>query len=102
MTVLERLGPNPQTLKEIAQECGLSRRAVEQEINRLRLEGFPVVTNGDGAWLATRWQEVELCVRRLRRRYMTQAQTARAMRKTARRMEAEQAVPLAFTWPDAA
>jgi biotin operon repressor len=86
MTVLERLTTNPQTLKEIAQECGLSRRAVEQEIQSLRLQGFPVVTNGDGAWLATRWQEVELCVRRLRRRYMTQAQTARALRKTARRM----------------
>jgi biotin operon repressor len=86
MNVLERLSSNPQTLKELAQECGLSRRAVEQEINRLRLEGFPVVTNGDGAYLATYPEQAQACANRLRRRARNQLLTARAMSRSARRM----------------
>jgi biotin operon repressor len=94
MTITPSLSNTPQTKRELASKSGYSVRDVELLIQAARLEGAPICSSADGYWLATRWQDVETCHRRLRRRATNQLITARALRRTARRMEAEQALTL--------
>jgi hypothetical protein len=75
------------TLDVIAIETRLPRRAVEQAVQALRLQGEPLVSDGDGIRYSTDSAEVKACADALRRRFIHQALTARALRRTARRME---------------
>jgi len=78
----------PQTLGELAERMGAPRRALEKAVERLRLRGAPVVSGPAGICL-TRDPEVLLDnYRRLRSRYIHQAQGARELRRTAQRMRA--------------
>ena len=86
--VLYALGHGPANARrkiDLAHSTGLPTRTVELEIQHLRLEGHPICSDENGYWLGT-VEEVEACARRLRSRYINQAMTARALRKTARRM----------------
>jgi biotin operon repressor len=78
------LTETPQTKRELASKMGCTTRDVELHIQAARLEGAPIVSNGDGYWLGTP-QEVADCARRLRRRAITQLLTARALRRAASR-----------------
>jgi hypothetical protein len=76
------------TIGELQEQLGTSRRIVERAIEQSRLEGFPVISDGDGVYLAQTAEEVRACADRLNRRLVTQYKTVRAMRRTAQRMRA--------------
>jgi biotin operon repressor len=97
-TVHEALRSTPLTLAVLSEKCGLPRRAVEEELQRLRLAGVPVVTSSDGAWVSEDPEVVRECAARLRSRLINQAKTARALLRTARRLEDRNARPLIFDW----
>lgn len=86
MTVLEFLQTRQGTLKVIAEATGLSRRSVEMEIQRLRLEGTPILTDEDGARLSRNPEEIRKCAERLRERAITQLGTARALYRAAEKV----------------
>lgn len=77
----------PRTKRDLAEAAGMSTREVELEIQRLRLEGHAILSDSAGYWLSDNPREVRECAERLRRRYIHQAITARALRSTARRLE---------------
>jgi len=85
--VLAMLKRGPLTLAELAQANHLPRRAVEEAVQALRLAGEPIVSDGNGIRYSTDAAEVAACAKALRRRYISQAITARALRRTARRLE---------------
>ena len=92
MNVTEFLTRRPQTKRELADRMGVKPRTVEEAIQAARLDGAPILSDADGYWLAASAEELEAQAARLRARYITQALTARAVRRTARRMrEAEAA-----------
>lgn len=87
------------TIGELAEQLRWPRRMVEQAITDLRLQGRPVCTGPDGVWLARSAKEMEQQYQALRRRYISQALTARAVRATARRMrDAEAKVEQRTLW----
>ena len=100
--ILDVLTTTPTTKKALAEKLGTEQRSVELEIRALRLEGHPILSNGDGYWVARDAAELAQCVKRLRRRAVEQLLTVRAMRATLRRLEASEAAPLAFAWREAA
>ena len=75
------------TIGSLQEQLRTSRRIVERAIESLRRNGSPVVTGPDGAWLTTDPGELRDAYRRLRSRYITQAQGARELLRTARRFE---------------
>lgn len=81
------LTTTPQTKAVLAEKSGYSIREVESLIQAARLDGVPIVSDGDGYWLARTPQELRECADRLRHRLVTQYQTVRALRRTARRLE---------------
>ena len=85
-SILEVLTAQPQTKAQLAEKMGWSTRDVEAEVNRCRLNGVPIVSNGDGYWLAQTPVEVMECYRWLRHRYLNQARTAWALKRAAARM----------------
>jgi biotin operon repressor len=93
-TVHEALRSTPLTLAVLSEKCGLPRRAVEEELQRLRLAGVPIVTGSDGAWLSHDPAEVKACADRLRSRAIHQLETAGALDKAAEGL----ARPLIFDW----
>jgi hypothetical protein len=62
---------------------------VEALVNEARLDGAPILSDGDGYRLAADPDELEAQARRLRIRAAHQFLTARAVRLSARRMKAE-------------
>lgn len=76
------------TIGELQEQLGTSRRIVERAIEQSRLEGFPVISDGDGVYLAQTSEEVRACADRLNRRLISQYRTVRSMRRTAARMKA--------------
>lgn len=74
-------------IRAIAHGLRLPRRTVEEAVQQLRLLGEPLVSDGDGIRYTTDPVEVRECANKLRRRYITQALTARALRHTATRLE---------------
>ena len=90
MTVLHVLGTGRAAALrkvDIARRLGIPTRQVEAEIQQLRLNGEPIVSDDHGYWLGTP-EEVRVCADRLRRRAGHQLVTSRAMRRTASRMAA--------------
>ncbi len=102
MSLLAILRDTPQTKRALADALGTTTRDVELAIRALRLEGHPILSNGDGYWMARDSAELAQCVKRLQRRAVEQFLTVRAMRATLRRLEASEAAPLAFAWREAA
>lgn len=84
--ISDLLRSTPLTKKALAEAAGCSSREVELAIHEARLAGVPIVSDDRGYWLGTATEVLE-CAERLRRRYVNQAVTARALRRTARRME---------------
>ena len=67
----------------IENESGASDVA-EQE---LRAAGYPLCSDSRGIWLAKDREDALSAYRRLRSRFLTQAQTARAVLRAAQRIE---------------
>ena len=87
MTILEALRSTPTTKKALAERMGCDTRTVETEVQAARLRGVPICSDDRGYWFAQTPAEVRECADRLRRRYINQALTARALRRAAARME---------------
>jgi hypothetical protein len=98
LTLLGRSG-QPITLSQLADDLRCSRRLVEAAVQQLRLQGVPVCTDGRGAWVARTSQEAYEMYRRLRSRYISQAVTARAVRRTAAAMERRERQQLSLWEP---
>jgi biotin operon repressor len=75
------------TIGTLQEQLGVSRRAVEKAIESMRLEGVPVCTGSEGAWLSTDARELYAHAARLRSRAIHVLLGARALRATARRHE---------------
>lgn len=88
LNILRGSVPVAVTLADLALATHLPRRSVEQAIQALRQQGEPIVSDGSGIRYSTDAAEVAACAKALRRRYISQAITARALRRTARRLEA--------------
>lgn len=88
-SILEALTAMPQTKKVLAEKMGWSTRDVELEVQRYRVAGIPIVSNGDGYWLAQTPEEVIDCYRWLRGKYLAQARTAWSLKRAAARMKRE-------------
>ena len=71
---------------DLAFVLGLSIRSVQSALQSLRLEGKPVLSDGDGIRLAQTADEARACADALRRRIAHQYLTFRALRTTARAM----------------
>jgi hypothetical protein len=63
-------------------------RQLYEIVQQLRLAGVPVCSSDSGLWRAVLAQDAMDAYEALRRRYITQALTARALRRAARRMAA--------------
>jgi biotin operon repressor len=94
MTVLPYLTSRPQTKRELADRMGTSTRQVEAVVQIERLSGAPIVSDEDGYRLASGSADMLDQYRRMRSRYVTQAVTARAVLRTARRMQDAEAAAL--------
>ena len=88
--VLRLLANAGATQADIAKACHIPIRSVQDIIQSLRLQGEPIVTNGDGVRLATWAIDVERCAAALRSRAIHQLLTSRALRRTAKRMRAQE------------
>lgn len=75
----------------VAQWAGLSRRETEGAIEALRLEGEPIVGGNEGVRLTRDASEVREYVKSRRRRLFHVALGTRALLRTARRLDDEQA-----------
>lgn len=59
---------NAITYGELADRLNVPRRSVEKAVREMRLNGIPIVTGNDGAWVATSPQEAREAAERLRSR----------------------------------
>jgi biotin operon repressor len=102
--VLARLGRGKDAARPIGdlqEELGWTRRQVEQAVQSLRLQGFPVCSDGSGIWLGD-IADLDATVRSLRGRMVTQYQTYLALRRTLRRMRSVEVKQTSLPWSDAA
>jgi biotin operon repressor len=80
------------TIDDLARRLRMPRRAVENAIEHLRLEGTPIVAGNDGVRISTSAAEVREYAQDRRRRLVSIAKGTRKLLATARRMqEAEDA-----------
>lgn len=87
MTVTDFLTRRPQTKRELAERMGIPAREVEALVQQARLDGAPILSDGDGYRMAVASDELEAQSRRLRIRAAHQFLTARAVRQAARSMK---------------
>ena len=92
MNLLDALTTTPQTKRVLAARLGCEPREVEAFVQSYRLAGAAILSDGDGYRLGASAAEVDACAQRLRRRAIHQLVTARALRQTARRWQAREAV----------
>lgn len=90
VNVRDFLTRRPQTKRALAERMGIPAREVEALVQSERLAGAPILSDSDGYWLAAESDEVAQQAARLRSRYITQALTARALRRTAERMKQQE------------
>jgi predicted DNA-binding transcriptional regulator YafY len=88
------LTTRPQTKRELAERMGVTTRTVEVMVQVERLAGAPIVSDTDGYRVALDSADMRDQYRRMRSRYVHQALTARAVNRTADRMEAAEAAAL--------
>ena len=79
----------PTPISELADRLGVSRRQVERAVEQARVEGLPICTGPGGVWLTDDPAELRVQYRRLRSRYITQAVNARALLRTAHRLDGQ-------------
>lgn len=72
------------TTKELARVSGLHPRKVTNAIMEERRHGAPILSSGDGFWLAENAEEVRMCVRKLHCRAGEIHKTAQALAATAK------------------
>jgi biotin operon repressor len=90
VTIVGYLTRQAQTKKALAERMGIPARDVEEAVRLARLDGAPILSDGDGYRLAADPAELEAQARRLRIRAAHQFVTARAVRRSARRMQEQQ------------
>jgi Mn-dependent DtxR family transcriptional regulator len=78
------------TYGELTDRLRVSRRKVERGVQELRLRGWLVISDDRGCWLSFEASEGREQYRRLRSRYIHQAQTARAVLRTANAIDRTQ------------
>jgi biotin operon repressor len=91
LTSLKRGKDAAQSIGELSEALRLPRRAVEASVQALRLEGWPVCSDGSGVWLGDR-ADLTRCIASLQRRVANQYLTLRALRRARDRMVGEQLV----------
>lgn len=90
---------DPQTIGDLAESMQAPRRAIEKAVEELRRRGEPIVSGPWGICLTRDPSVLRDNYRRLRARYIHQAQGARELLRTARRFEKYQQQTL---WSDVA
>jgi biotin operon repressor len=78
---------DPQTIGDLAESMQAPRRAIEKAVEELRRRGEPIITGPWGVCLTRDPAVLRDNYRRLRSRYIHQAQGARELLRTARRFE---------------
>lgn len=91
-----RSHPEPVTIDEIRLHTGLSRRAVEAELEDLRLAGDPIVAGPDGIRLTRDPGELARYLEQRRHRAAAIHRGTMALRSTLRSMQA----PALTLWAD--
>jgi hypothetical protein len=102
--VLASLGwgrDNAYTIGALSEVMGWPRRAVEQAITDLRLNGKAIASDGSGVWLTADPDELDATYRSLRNRIKSQSVTAWALRSTSKRMR-DGSVQATLPWETAA
>ena len=92
--ILPFLTRQPQTKRELAERMGIPSRDVEEMVRLARLDGAPILSDGDGYRLTDDPEEVATMARRLHRRSNHVHETAEALEQTAERMRARAAAAL--------
>lgn len=77
----------PWTIKSLAWKLGLPRREVEASVERLRLNGDPIIGDAKGLRLTSDPAQLAKYLEQRRRRLVTIYAGNRALRKTLRGME---------------
>ena len=83
--------------RALSVRTGLDSREITRSIERSRRAGVPICSNGSGFWITDDPAELLVCADDLSRRIRTQRQTERALRRTARRMQAEEKAGMRFS-----
>ena len=65
MTVIEALRSSKQSAKALSLATGLTERAIRDEVQQLRRDGYAVCSGDNGYWLASSYDEVKACAARL-------------------------------------
>src|SRR5687767_4953880 len=90
------------TIGDVAYLSAFPRREVEACVQEARLAGYPICSSSKGLWRAQDAQEAASMGERLRICAIHQLLTARAMRRSARRMAAAEAEQLPLFEEEAA
>lgn len=77
-------------MDSLAEQLHVPRRAIEDAIQQLRLDGHPVVGGDNGVKLSTDSREVRAYAEDRRRRLVSISKGTRALLATARRMDGPQ------------
>jgi biotin operon repressor len=85
---LEARAPAAVTIDDVHAHTGLSRRAVEAELEDLRLEGHPIVAGATGVRLTQDPRELAAYLEGRRRRAAAIHRGTMALRSTLRRLQA--------------
>lgn len=83
---LRRGRDGARSLSELAEAMDCPRRVLEKAVRSLRLNGFPVASDGTGHWIADDWRELQATFTGLRHRVKQQSITSYAVRRTMRAM----------------
>ena len=89
-------------LGDLAEALEWPRRAVEQAVQDLRLQGKAIASDGRGVWLTADPDELDATYLSLRKRIRSQAITSWAVRATERRLRNGQSVQATLPWTEAA
>jgi biotin operon repressor len=101
--VLARLGwgrDNAASIGSLAESLQWPRRAIEQAVQDLRLQGKPIASGPAGVWLTADPDELDATYRSLRNRIKSQSVTAWALRSTSKRMR-DGSVQATLPWTEA-
>jgi biotin operon repressor len=77
----------PRSIGEIAEDCGCSRREVEQAAETLAVNGYPLVAGPRGIYVASSPEQLREYRRQLRDRIRSQMRRVRGVEKAIRAYE---------------
>jgi len=72
------------TKADAARHLAIEEREFEEAVRRLRLENYPICSDGTGYWMTEEPRDAENTAARLRKRALKQLRTYAAMKHTAR------------------